>query len=196
MYRAVVQGGDWGSLVRVINCSPLFKSLKHMSKISRQINVSYGHKYVKAWHTNGAVCVTLPTPFKLFTHDDSSRQSPPKLLSHPRQYFLHLLKPYSNHEKLGLARTSWFLAKGAGYSSQQSTYPQTIGYSLADSPVGLLAWIYEKLVQWSDDYAWGDDEGLTCLLSFLLTLELIHVCNVLRENGELHSRPTIFKRPS
>ncbi|KAI0681796.1 hypothetical protein C8T65DRAFT_598070, partial [Cerioporus squamosus] len=32
-------------------------------------------------------------------------------------------------------------------------------YSLADSPVGLLAWIYEKLVAWSDDYPWTDDEG-------------------------------------
>ncbi len=30
------------------------------------------------------------------------------------------------------------------------TRPQTIGYSLVDSPSGLAAWIYEKFVQWSD----------------------------------------------
>lgn len=42
-----------------------------------------------------------------------------------------------------------------------STKPQTIGYSLADSPVGLLAWIYEKLISWTDDYPWTDDEILT-----------------------------------
>ena len=42
---------------------------------------------------------------------------------------------------------------------EQSTRPQTIGYSLADSPVGLLAWIYEKLVTWTDEYPWEDDEG-------------------------------------
>lgn len=41
----------------------------------------------------------------------------------------------------------------------QRTKPQTIGYSLADSPVGLLAWIYEKLVAWTDKYPWDDDEG-------------------------------------
>ncbi|ETW82035.1 hypothetical protein HETIRDRAFT_146198 [Heterobasidion irregulare TC 32-1] len=29
------------------------------------------------------------------------------------------------------------------------------------SPIGLLAWIYEKLVTWTDDYQWGDDEVLT-----------------------------------
>ncbi|KAH9035718.1 Alpha/Beta hydrolase protein, partial [Lactarius pseudohatsudake] len=40
-----------------------------------------------------------------------------------------------------------------------STKPQTIGYSLADSPVGLLAWIYEKLVTWTDAYPWTDDES-------------------------------------
>ena len=38
----------------------------------------------------------------------------------------------------------------AGYSKQQSTRPQTIGYSLADSPVGQAAWIYEKMWSWSD----------------------------------------------
>ena len=43
----------------------------------------------------------------------------------------------------------------------QSTKPQTIGYALADSPVALLAWIYEKLHDWTDGYDWSDDEILT-----------------------------------
>lgn len=38
----------------------------------------------------------------------------------------------------------------AGYSKQQSTRPQTLGYGLADSPVGQLAWIVEKFHAWSD----------------------------------------------
>jgi len=50
--------------------------------------------------------------------------------------------------------------KSSGYFKQQSTQPQTLGYSLADSPSGLLAWIYEKLVVYSDEYPWEqDDEG-------------------------------------
>lgn len=51
----------------------------------------------------------------------------------------------------------------------QGGKPQTIGYALADSPVGLLSWIYEKLVTWTDDYPWTDDEGLTIryTMSFL-----------------------------
>lgn len=37
-----------------------------------------------------------------------------------------------------------------GYSVEQSTKPQTIGYSLVDSPAGLAAWIVEKLRTWTD----------------------------------------------
>ena len=39
----------------------------------------------------------------------------------------------------------------AGYSTQQSTRPQTVGYGLADSPVGQMAWIVEKFRAWTDN---------------------------------------------
>ena len=39
---------------------------------------------------------------------------------------------------------------GTGYSKQQSTRPQTLGYGLVDSPVGQLAWIVEKFWAWTD----------------------------------------------
>lgn len=39
---------------------------------------------------------------------------------------------------------------GSGYSKQQSTKPQTLGYALADSPVGQCAWIIEKFHGWTD----------------------------------------------
>ncbi len=38
----------------------------------------------------------------------------------------------------------------SGYSTQQSTRPQTIGYALVDSPVGQCAWILEKFWSWTD----------------------------------------------
>ena len=38
----------------------------------------------------------------------------------------------------------------SGYSRQQSTRPQTLGYGLVDSPVGQLAWIVEKFWRWTD----------------------------------------------
>jgi len=38
----------------------------------------------------------------------------------------------------------------SGYSKQQSTRPQTVGYALTDSPVGPAAWVLEKFWAWSD----------------------------------------------
>ena len=37
-----------------------------------------------------------------------------------------------------------------GYSKQQSTRPQTLGYGLVDSPAGQCAWIVEKFWAWTD----------------------------------------------
>lgn len=39
----------------------------------------------------------------------------------------------------------------SGYSKQQSTRPQTVGYGLVDSPVGLAGWIFEKMHAWTDN---------------------------------------------
>ena len=47
--------------------------------------------------------------------------------------------------------------EGSGYSEQQATRPQTVGYGLVDSPAGLCAWIVEKLRAWTDDR--GRPEG-------------------------------------
>jgi len=38
----------------------------------------------------------------------------------------------------------------SGYSKQQSTRPQTLGYALTDSPSGQAAWILEKFCAWTD----------------------------------------------
>jgi pimeloyl-ACP methyl ester carboxylesterase len=46
--------------------------------------------------------------------------------------------------------TRRFWHRRAAYAKQQATRPQTIGYSLVDSPVGLLAWILDKFAEWSD----------------------------------------------
>jgi len=87
--------------------------------------------------------------------------SAPTLREHPFLWFEHLITPYTDKDHAGFKRTDWFKNKGTGYNQEQSTQPQTLGYSLADSPVGLLAWIYEKLHNWTDDYPWTDDEILT-----------------------------------
>lgn len=53
-------------------------------------------------------------------------------------------------EQAALADMGEHAACGMGYSSQQSTRPQTLGYGLADSPAGQCAWIVEKFWAWTD----------------------------------------------
>ncbi len=47
-------------------------------------------------------------------------------------------------------RFNAFQADGLGYLHQQATRPQTLAYSLHDSPTGQLAWMLEKFHDWSD----------------------------------------------
>jgi pimeloyl-ACP methyl ester carboxylesterase len=56
----------------------------------------------------------------------------------------------TDQEKAALASFERYQTWGNGYSQQQATRPQTLGYSLADSPIGQAAWIYEKFFEWTD----------------------------------------------
>jgi pimeloyl-ACP methyl ester carboxylesterase len=53
-------------------------------------------------------------------------------------------------ERAALAELDERTRSGSGYSAEQGTRPQTVGYSLLDSPAGLCAWIAEKLWGWTD----------------------------------------------
>jgi len=69
---------------------------------------------------------------------------------------LPVVMPPPPYENLNADETEMLQAMGhyqrweAGYSVQQMTRPQTLGYSLADSPVGQAAWIFEKFLSWTD----------------------------------------------
>lgn len=58
--------------------------------------------------------------------------------------------PVSPEEQAFLDRASRFSVEEGAYAALQSTKPQTLSYSLADSPVGLAAWIAEKFYAWTD----------------------------------------------
>jgi len=95
------------------------------------------------------------------SHINMIRAQAPTFSSHPLLALQHALMPYTSQDHRGFARSQWFANEGSGYRLLQSTKPQTVGYSLKDSPVGLLAWILEKLNDWTDNYPWTDTEILT-----------------------------------
>ena len=53
-------------------------------------------------------------------------------------------------EERAIQGAEYYQAWDSGYSKQQSTRPQTLGYGLADSPAGQAAWILEKFWAWTD----------------------------------------------
>ncbi len=56
----------------------------------------------------------------------------------------------TDEEKDGLDGMQHYQDWDSGYSKQQGTRPQTLGYGLADSPAGQAAWILEKFWAWTD----------------------------------------------
>ena len=63
----------------------------------------------------------------------------------------------TDEEKAALDSADYYRKWDSGYSTQQRTRPQTLGYGLSDSPAGQLAWIVEKFWSWTDNQGVPDD---------------------------------------
>jgi epoxide hydrolase len=71
-------------------------------------------------------------------------------------------------------REAYWTEEEKGYGHIQGTKPQTIGYALNDSPVGLAAWIVEKFRTWCDcdgnpETRFTKDELLTNITIYWVT---------------------------
>ena len=73
---------------------------------------------------------------------------------------------YSSKEQQALVDAQAFYKSKIGYAHIQSTRPQSLGFGLGDSPVGLLGWFLEKYHDWMDltHYQPSDDEILTFVM--------------------------------
>jgi epoxide hydrolase len=77
-------------------------------------------------------------------------------------------------EREAIAAMTRHTTDGWGYFQMQATRPQTLGYSLSDTPAGLAAWIYEKFQAWTDnsgapESALSRDEMLDDITLYWLT---------------------------
>jgi pimeloyl-ACP methyl ester carboxylesterase len=81
--------------------------------------------------------------------DAMGRQAPPGLLAIHLNFLAGVLgivdqlPTDSEEERAAHNALATFRTTGFGYFLEQSTRPQTIGYSLLDSPVGLAAWLLD-----------------------------------------------------
>ena len=59
-------------------------------------------------------------------------------------------KAKNPEEEIFAKELKYFLKEETGYQWIQGTKPQTLGYALSDSPIGLAAWLVEKFYTWTD----------------------------------------------
>jgi pimeloyl-ACP methyl ester carboxylesterase len=82
--------------------------------------------------------------------------------------------PLTEEEKAFLAAAQQTIKEDMAYMAIQGTRPQTLGYGLNDSPVGLAAWIVEKFRAWTDcggdlERSVSKDELLTNIMIYWVT---------------------------
>ncbi|HET9847747.1 MAG TPA: epoxide hydrolase [Candidatus Dormibacteraeota bacterium] len=82
------------------------------------------------------------------------------------------VETFTETEKGSLTRLKKFMSEGNGYFQIQATRPQTLAYSLNDSPAGQLAWIVDKFHEWSQapmEKAIDRDQILTDVMLYWIT---------------------------
>jgi pimeloyl-ACP methyl ester carboxylesterase len=99
--------------------------------------------------------------------------------------------PLTDEDEAKLAVIHKYAASPAGYLRQQSTRPQTLSYGLTDSPVGQLAWIAEKCIEWTDpDSVVEVDDLLTDVMLYWLTGTAGSSARIYYESAALRGKPT------
>ncbi|KAK5175812.1 uncharacterized protein LTR77_000952 [Saxophila tyrrhenica] len=132
------------------------------------LKLGYDHYVAQGGDTGYLICRLLARHYPthcLAHHINMSVPNEPSRTNHPDIYQKWVtaggFEGLSDSEKLQLSNTQNFLKEGSAYFAIHSTRPMASAYSMTDSPVGLLAWIYDKLHVWTDDYKWTSDEILT-----------------------------------
>ena len=87
----------------------------------------------------------------------------------------HPRGPQTKNEKKWETRFNKNQIMQDGYRTQQATKPQSLSYAMIDSPVGVAAWIIEKMYFWSDlrvknlDKVYSKDTLIANIMIYILT---------------------------
>lgn len=104
--------------------------------------------------------------------------------------------PVSADEQAYLERSATFAANEGAYAALHGTKPQTLAFALADSPLGLAAWMVEKFHAWSDHD--GDLEQVLALDTVLTDIALYWFSGTVQASLRLYKenrqQPLAFSR--
>lgn len=83
--------------------------------------------------------------------DQSAYLREPTFASALAHATLGLPPPLNSQDRAKVRRSTTFQASGSAYAFEHGTRPSTIGLVLESGPGALLAWVGEKLSEWTDD---------------------------------------------
>lgn len=137
-------GYGYSAPARMRGMNPKAIAARH-DKLMHQLG--YDHYVVQGGDWGALIARRMPdicADSLIGVHYNLTMPTPPSDISDPET-----LLNAQEREQMALYRAREFSV--SGYSHEQGTRPQTLGYALNDSPVGLAAWIAEKFVTWSDN---------------------------------------------
>ncbi len=106
-------------------------------------------------------------------------------------------EPENEEQAQAIEALAYYQEWDSGYSKQQATRPQTLGYGLTDSPAGQAAWILEKFYAWTDcdghpENALNRDEMLDNIMLYWLNASATSSARLYWESfGKFRPSPTI-----
>jgi len=153
----LVQGGDWGSLVTYLMASSDSKNIIGLHSNMPQCRIPFQRGIFPLLK----FLLTYIAPTYMLNEDEVPNFY--RLLDYRR------------------------ILQITGYMHLQATKPQTVGYALNDSPLGLAAYIIEKFQEWSDCNAsietkFTKDELLNNVMIYWVTNSITSSMRFYREN--------------
>ena len=164
-------------------------SIEHIGRAWGQLMARLGYdRYVAQggdWGAAVTACIGLSeTEHCIGLHTNMPILSPsPEVMENPTEF-----------EQSALAGIQHYWDWDSGYSKEQSTRPQTVGYGLVDSPSAQAAWIIEKCWAWSDcdghpENAFTRDELLDNVMMYWLPRAGASSARIYWESFSVLTRP-------
>ncbi|KAF4633047.1 hypothetical protein G7Y89_g5070 [Cudoniella acicularis] len=161
--------------------SPDFNLLS-IASINNKImlNLGYSTYIAQGGDWGSMIARTMASNFPescVAVHVNMMAAAPPSWWRHPLAFLWFVVWAiWMEKQKDGkLGRMLWWREEESGYAEIQGTKPQTISYALADSPIGMLAWLRDKMEPLvDDDFKWEDEDVITWAMMYLIPKSSAH----------------------
>ncbi|KAK7036514.1 hypothetical protein VNI00_011711 [Paramarasmius palmivorus] len=155
-------------------------AVTHIARLYNKLMHALGYKNYVAqggdWGSFITRSLAIQFPQSCFAiHLNFAMCLAPSPLRNPLAIFYLLTRWFTPAEKENLSRVQWWMKSESGYYHIHSTKPQTISYGLLDSPIGMLAWIREKVNALAEpDFVWEPELIITYTMLYLLSGSASH----------------------